>query len=125
MRDSSGFAAVGSLGAAGVAGAAGSAGAADSAGVPDAAAALRSGLLGPLAKVFGDLGHGVTSRCITDLQRTGDAAILANPPEVDGHEDDGDEREHEDVEHVPAQQRLGTDLDAAEQHESDLVAEHR
>ncbi len=73
---------------------------------------LGSSLFGPLAKVFGDLGHGVTSRCTTDLQRTGDAAILANPPEVDGHEDDGDEREHQDVEHVPTQQRLGTDLDA-------------
>ena len=125
MRDSSGLAAVGSLGAAGAAGARRLRRGGGLRGRARRRGRARSGLLGPLAKVFGDLGHGVTSRCITDLQRTGDAAILANPPEVDGHEDDGDEREHEDVEHVPAQQRLGTDLDAAEQHEPDLVAEHR
>src|SRR5579871_243803 len=47
------------------------------------------------------------------LQRTRDAAILPNPPEVDGHEDDDDEREHQDMEHVPAQQRRGTDLHAS------------
>ncbi len=110
MRDSPGSA--GGVSAA----AAGSLGAAGAARLGRGRARGRSGLgpslLGSFAKVFGDLGHGVTSRCTTDLQRTGDAAILANPPEVDGHEDDGDEREHQDVEHVPPQQRLGTDLDA-------------
>src|SRR5918997_3753761 len=44
------------------------------------------------------------------LQRPGDAAVLAHPPEVHRHEDDGHEREHEDVEHVPAQQGVVTDL---------------
>src|SRR5688572_4641409 len=57
------------------------------------------------------------------LQRPGDAAVLAHPPEVHRHEDDGHEREHQDVEHVPAQQRVGADLDPAEEHEAHLAPE--
>src|SRR5690606_37808921 len=56
-------------------------------------------------------------------QRTGDASVLADPPEVDRHEDDDHEREEQDVEHVPAQQRLRADLGAAQQHEPDLRPE--
>src|SRR4051812_46769911 len=58
-------------------------------------------------------------------QRPRDAAVLADSPEVDRHEDDDDERQHQDVEDVPAQERLRADLDTAEEHEADLTAEHR
>src|SRR4051812_1681972 len=58
-------------------------------------------------------------------QGPGDAAVLADAPEVDRHEDDDDEREQQDVQHVPAQQRLRSDLRAAEQHEAHLTPEHR
>ncbi len=44
---------------------------------------------------------------------------------MDGHEDDDDEREEQDVEHVPSQERVGTDLFARQQHESGLRPEHR
>src|SRR5439155_5919348 len=54
------------------------------------------------------------------LQRPGEAAVLPDPPEVDGHEDDDDEREHKHVQRVPAQQRVGADLLAAQQHEPHL-----
>ena len=83
---------------------------------------LGAGLFGPLAEVFGDLGHGASA---SHHSGPGDAAVLADPPEVDGHEDDDHEREHQHVQHVPAQQRLGADLRAAEEHEAHLVAEHR
>src|SRR5437879_4825386 len=59
------------------------------------------------------------------LQRPGDAAVLADAPEVDGHEDHDHEREHEDVEDVPAQERLRAYLHPAQQGEADLLAEHR
>src|SRR3990172_9931177 len=48
-------------------------------------------------------------------QRPGDAAVLPDPPEVDGHEDGGDERECDDVEDIEPQQRVLADLEAAEQ----------
>src|SRR5690606_41325239 len=51
---------------------------------------LLASLLGSLAKVLGDLGHVVVS---PRSQRSGDAAVLADPPEVDRHEDDDRERE--------------------------------
>src|SRR3954451_898947 len=59
------------------------------------------------------------------LQGTADAAVLADTPEVDSHEDHDHEREHEHVQHVPAQQRVGADLAAAEEHEAHLVSEDR
>src|SRR6266550_1801411 len=40
------------------------------------------------------------------LERSGDAAVLADAPEMDGHEDHDDERQHQHVEHVPPQQRV-------------------
>src|SRR5438270_3587117 len=58
------------------------------------------------------------------LQRPGDAAVLADAPEVDGHEDHDHERQHENVEHVPAQERLGAYLHPAQQCEADLLTEH-
>ena len=48
-------------------------------------------------------------------ERPRDAAVLADPPEVDGQEDRGDEREDHDVEHVEPEQRVLADLQAAEQ----------
>src|SRR3990172_1446174 len=48
-------------------------------------------------------------------QRPGDAAVLPDPPEVDGHEDGGDQRECDDVEDIEPQQRVLADLEAAEQ----------
>src|SRR5258707_11247516 len=44
------------------------------------------------------------------LQRPGDAAVLPDAPEVDGHEDDDDEWQQQHVEDVPPQQRLVADL---------------
>ena len=61
---------------------------------------------------------------VPDLQRARDAAVLADPPEVNRQEDDKHEREHQDVEGVPAEQGVGADLDAAELHEPDLVTKH-
>ena len=55
-------------------------------------------LLAALEQVFGDLGH----RSPPHLQRPGDAAVLADAPEVDGHEDHDHERQQQHVEHVPA-----------------------
>ena len=40
---------------------------------------------------------------------------------MDGHEDDGDEREEQNVEHVPTQQRVGTYLGAAHQFARHLI----
>ena len=59
---------------------------------------LGAGLLGSLAKMLGDFSHIVS---FTGLERSRDAAVLAHPPEVDRHQDDEHEREHQDVEHVP------------------------
>ena len=59
--------------------------------------------------MFGDFGH-VLLASSRDLQRPGDAAVLADAPEVDGHEDDNDERQHQYVQHVPAKQCLAADL---------------
>src|SRR3954470_20262705 len=59
------------------------------------------------------------------LQRSTDAAVLADAPEVDRHEDDDDEREQEHVERVPAQQRVARDLLRAEQGVAHLPTEDR
>src|SRR5207302_8520050 len=61
----------------------------------------------------------------SSLQRSAEAAVLADAPEVDGHEDHDDERKEEHVEYVPSKQGVGTDLDTAEQNELHLIAEHR
>ena len=63
--------------------------------------------------------------CGSDSEGAGDSAVLAYAPEVDGHEDDGDERQEQHVQDVPAQQRLGADLLSAEEDEPDLLAENR
>jgi hypothetical protein len=39
------------------------------------------------------------------LERPGYATVLPDPPEMDGHEDDDDERKQKDVKYVPSQQR--------------------
>ena len=44
------------------------------------------------------------------LQRSRDAAVLADPPEVDRQEDRRHERQRQHVQHVPAQQRVRPDL---------------
>src|SRR3970282_2405243 len=48
------------------------------------------------------------------LQRTGDAAVLPDPPEMDGQEEGGSQRHEDDVRDVEAQKRVLTDLQAAE-----------
>ena len=50
---------------------------------------LVAGSLCPLQEMFGNFGH----VWIPSLQRPGDAAVLADSPEVNGHEDDRDEWE--------------------------------
>ena len=61
------------------------------------------------------LGVGRFSIVIGHSERPADAAVLPDPPEVDGQEDGGDQRQEHDVEHVEAQQRVLADLEAAEQ----------
>src|SRR5687767_8893014 len=56
----------------------------------------------------------VFSSVIGRSQRSRDAAVLANPPEVDGKEDGRHERQDHDVQHVEAEQRVLPDLQAAE-----------
>ena len=81
----------------------------------------RWGMEGPPEEVFGNFSHALPS----SSQRPRDPAVLADPPEVDSHEDDDHEREHEHMEHVPAQQGGGADLCSAQEHEPHLGAEHR
>src|SRR5438093_320320 len=50
--------------------------------------------------------------------RTRDAAVLPDPPEVDDHQDGGDQREGNDVHHVEANQGPLVDGDAAQQPEA-------
>src|SRR5690606_28849538 len=58
-------------------------------------------------------------------QGSRDSAVLADSPEVDGHEDDDHEGQEQHVQHVPPQERLGADLGAAEQHEPHVGTEDR
>ena len=53
--------------------------------------------------------------------RSADPAVFADPPEVDGHEDGGDEREGDDVVDVEPDQGIRTDVDAGEDDEGDSV----
>src|SRR6266508_1236172 len=57
------------------------------------------------------------------LERPRHAAVAADPPEVDGHENSGQQRQRDDVQGVEADERVGTDLVAAEDDELRLVAE--
>src|SRR6266540_2983415 len=57
------------------------------------------------------------------LERPRHAAVAADPPEVDGHENSGQQRQSDDVQGVEADERVGTDLVAAEDDELRLVAE--
>src|SRR5262245_9131613 len=69
---------------------------------PDlAAAALRRASSARLRRCSGIS----VMRCVPrgpSSQRPGDAAVLADSPEVDGHEDHDDERQHQHVQRVPA-----------------------
>ncbi len=58
------------------------------------------------------------------LERTTDAAVLADTPEVDSHHDDSDERKHEYMKHVPPQQGIAADFDTTKKYESDLFTKH-
>ena len=54
-------------------------------------------------EVFGDLSHADRSGRAGCLQRPRNASVLSHSPEMDRHEDDDHERQHQDVQHVPAQ----------------------
>src|SRR5262245_12516254 len=56
------------------------------------------------------------------LQRPGDAAVLADAPEVDRHQRRRDEREADAVEHVEAEQRRLADEAAGEEGEAHVVS---
>ena len=63
-----------------------------------AALGVAAGRLAALQQVFWDLSHSSLS---PGLERSGDAAVLADSPEVDGHEDHDHERQQQHVEDVP------------------------
>ena len=73
--------------------------------------------LAPLEEVFGDVDHGA----LPSLQRSGDAAVFTDAPEVHGHEDDDHEWQQQHMEHVPPQQGLVADLLRPEQDVLDRV----
>src|SRR5688572_15661405 len=52
--------------------------------------------------------------------RPGDAAVFAHAPEMNGHEQGGDERDEDAVQHVEAQQGGRADQGAAEQGIADV-----
>src|SRR5687767_15339969 len=56
----------------------------------------------------------------SDGRRAGDAAVLADAPEVDGHEDRGDDRDADAVPDVGAQQSVGVHDGRSEEHTSEL-----
>ena len=64
-------------------------------------------------------------RLFRRLQRSRDAAVLADPPEVDRQEDHQHERQREHVQHVPTQQRVRPDHHAAQQQEVRLLRDER
>jgi hypothetical protein len=70
-------------------------------------------------------GNSATATDTFQLTGARDAAVLADPPEVDREEDDRDERDEQHVQHVPAQQGLGTDLERRRAGRTDLVTEDR
>src|SRR5712691_10252395 len=51
----------------------------------------------------------------------GQAAVLLHAPEMDGDEKDGNQRKHNTVQHVKAQQGVFTDKISAEQGKTDLI----
>ena len=55
------------------------------------------------------------------LERPRDPAVLADPPEVDREEQHQHERQREDVEHVPTEQRVGAHDRSTEQQEVGLL----
>src|SRR6266542_6276576 len=55
------------------------------------------------------------------LHRTGDATVLADAPEVDGHQERRDERDADAVKDVEPQQRPGADETAAQEPEACVV----
>src|SRR5438105_2090471 len=75
--------------------------------------------------------HAVPSRLETcglrarDSQRSGDAAILSDAPEVDGDQETGGERERDDVQHIETQKCVRSELESAKHHEAELVADER
>jgi hypothetical protein len=54
-----------------------------------------------------------------------EAAVLADAPEMDGDEENGRQRQHDAVQHIEAQQRIGVHLVAAQQQEVNLAADQR
>ena len=55
------------------------------------------------------------------LQRSADAAVLANTPEVRGNQDRNNDRDKDAVQHVEAQQRIRSDKSARQQSEARIV----
>ncbi len=59
------------------------------------------------------------------LQRAGDAAVLADPPEVDRHQERRDQRQEDDMQGVEANERRLADFFVTLEQEVDLRAEDR
>ena len=59
-------------------------------------------------------GAATAMRCCLRLQRPRQAAVAADAPEVDGHEDRGEQRQADDVQRVEADERVRADLEAAD-----------
>src|SRR5437879_3832555 len=57
----------------------------------------------------------------TSSHRPRNAAVLADPPEMDRHQEGGDERNSHAVQHVEAQERSGPDEPATEKREPRVV----
>src|SRR5690606_23014222 len=51
----------------------------------------------------------------------GDVAILAHPPEVGGHQQDGGQGQEDDVQGIPADERLLADLKTAQERHAHLL----
>src|SRR5689334_12708788 len=75
-------------------------------------------MLGAVRKLMTCLIASTAAMAIGLLHRTGDAAVLPHAPEVDGHQDAGDERDADAVQDVEAQQRPPSDEASAQQGEA-------